>query len=129
MTIDQNQIINYLIRMVVPLRREFQRDLDVTQFQHDAAYARTILDEALSSQDPRLREFATYVEQHLPTWSQHSSAADHKPAAAPPAPAPAPAPRTSSSRQAAATEPSTAEPTPEEALLMARIEKYKKGLR
>lgn len=62
---DESQLINYLVRMVVPLRREFGRQLDVGQFLRERAYARSILDEALGSQDPRLLDYARYVERLL----------------------------------------------------------------
>lgn len=60
-----SQIMNYLVRMVVPMRREFGRQLDVQQFLRDAGYAATVLDEALASQDPRLREYAKYVQARI----------------------------------------------------------------
>lgn len=60
---DHSQIMNYLVRMIVPLRREFGRNLDVGQFLHDLSYAREVIDQALGSQDPRLREYASYVQQ------------------------------------------------------------------
>ncbi len=58
-----SQLMNYLVRMVVPMKREFGSRLDVSQFLHDVAYARGVMDQALSSQDPRLREYAGYVQQ------------------------------------------------------------------
>lgn len=60
-----SQIMNYVVRMVVPLRREFGRQLDVTQFLRDRRYAREVLDEALASQDPRLRAYAEYVQGRM----------------------------------------------------------------
>lgn len=65
MTFHDSQVMNYLVRMVVPMRREFGRNLDVQNFLHDGAYAREVLGHALSSQDARLREYATYVEKAL----------------------------------------------------------------
>ena len=60
---DDSKLMNYVVRMIVPMRREFGRALDVRQFLHDFAYAREVMDQALSSQDPRLREYAGYVAQ------------------------------------------------------------------
>lgn len=84
---DHSHLMNYLVRMIVPLRREFGRNLDVTQFLHDFAYAREVMDQALSSQDPRLREYANYVQQryHGPRVADSPAlqAAPAKPAAAP----------------------------------------------
>ena len=87
---DNSHLMNYLVRMIVPLRREFGRNLDVTQFLHDFAYAREVMDQALSSQDARLREYANYVQQryHGPrlTDAPAPPAAAAKTAAAAPAP-------------------------------------------
>ena len=58
-----SQLMNYLVRMVVPMRREFGRSLNVGQFLHDFSYAREVLAEALRSQDPRLVDYARYVER------------------------------------------------------------------
>lgn len=58
-------MLSVVIRMVVPMRREFGRSLDVQQFMRDQAYARTVLDEALGSRDQRLRDYAEYVHKQL----------------------------------------------------------------
>lgn len=60
---NDSQLMNYLVRMIVPMRREFGRSVDVQQFMHDFAYAREVIDQALGSQDARLREYANYVQQ------------------------------------------------------------------
>lgn len=57
--------MNTLLRMVVPIRREFGRSLDVQTFLHDLAYRKEIIEQALQSQDTRLRDYARYVEQLL----------------------------------------------------------------
>lgn len=57
--------LNYAVRMVVPFRREFGRSLDVSHFLHDFVYAKEIIDQAKSSQDARLREYAGYFETRL----------------------------------------------------------------
>lgn len=62
---DDSQIMNYLVRMVVPMRREFGRQLNVQQFLHDFTYAREVLAEAMASSDPRLVEYARYVETRV----------------------------------------------------------------
>lgn len=59
-----SDLMNYLVRMVVPMRREFGRQLDVRHFLHDLAYAREVIQQALTSQDARLLQYAKYVEQH-----------------------------------------------------------------
>jgi hypothetical protein len=65
MSAANSQIMNYLVRMVVPMRREFGRNLDVEHFLHDGAYAREVLQHARGSQDPRLRDYAAHVEKAL----------------------------------------------------------------
>ncbi len=62
---SDSQIMNYVVRMVVPMRREFGRHLDVGHFLHDGAYAREVLNEALRSKDTRLQEYARVVETRL----------------------------------------------------------------
>lgn len=113
---EDSQILNYLVRMVVPLRREFGRSLDVQHFMHDVAYAREVLEEALQSQDPRLREYAAYVQKllHGPR-NQVSTARSAAPAARAPAEA-----------EAEAAPQSTDE---EEALRAQIMKKYTSGLR
>jgi hypothetical protein len=59
-----SDLMNYVVRMVVPMRREFGRQLDVRHFLHDLEYARDVIQQALTSQDPRLLQYAKYVEQH-----------------------------------------------------------------
>jgi hypothetical protein len=59
------RLMNYVVRMVVPMRREFGRNLNVVRFLHDAEYAHEVLDEALRSGDARLLEYARYVELRL----------------------------------------------------------------
>ena len=59
-----SELMNYLVRMVVPMRREFGRQLDVRHFLHDLAYARDVIQQALTSQDARLLQYAKYVEEH-----------------------------------------------------------------
>jgi hypothetical protein len=61
----EGAVLNFVIRMVVPMRREFGRLLDVQRFMRDADYARIVLDEALESRDQRLRDYAEYVLRHL----------------------------------------------------------------
>ena len=117
---DNSHLMNYLVRMITPLRRKFGRSLDVTQFLHDFAYAREVIEQALSSQDPRLREYAGYVQQryHGPRVAESTAAPPPSPAAAVPA-KPASASNAAASNAAA-----------EEAELRARmLKKYTDGLR
>jgi hypothetical protein len=59
----QGKVMNTLLRMIVPLRREFGRNLDVKHFMHDFEYRQDVLDQAMRSQDTRLREYAEYVQR------------------------------------------------------------------
>jgi hypothetical protein len=112
-----SQIMNYLVRMVVPMRREFGRSLDVQHFLHDGAYAREVLEHAHASRDQRLREYAAYVENAL-----HGVRAGTRPA--PPATAQAavpPAPLPEEAVEAAADE--------EREMKASIMKKYTAGLR
>jgi hypothetical protein len=122
-----SQIINYLVRMVVPLRREFGRSLDVGQFLHDVTYAREVIEQALSSQDPRLRDYANYVHQRL-----HGPRVADSTAAPPPVPqAAAKVGQVAAPSAASAAQKTEADKTAaEEAELKARmLRKYTGGLR
>ena len=61
---SNSELMNYLVRMVVPMRREFGRQLDVRHFLHDLEYARDVIQQALTSQDARLLQYAKYVAEH-----------------------------------------------------------------
>ena len=122
MSLDDNEIMNYLVRMVVPMRREFGRKLDVGQFMHDFQYATEVLEQARASADPRLRDYGLYVEKRM----HGARIAD----STPPAPSPAPAPV---AKAAAAPAPPAASPAADKATedeLRARVlKKYTSGLR
>ena len=111
---NDSQIMNYVVRMIVPMRREFGRSLDVKQFLHDVLYAREVIEQALSSQDPRLREYAIYVQQRY-----------HGPRVAD-----SPAPVAASAKPAASTAAPASSTAADEAELKARmLKKYTDGLR
>ena len=59
---DHSKVMNTLLRMIVPMRREFGRNLDVKHFLHDLEYRQGVISQAMQSQDLRLREYAQYVE-------------------------------------------------------------------
>jgi len=61
---NDSDLMNTLVRMVVPMRREFGRQLDVRHFLHDLEYAREVIQQALTSQDPRLQHYASYLAAH-----------------------------------------------------------------
>lgn len=122
-----SDILNHVMRMVIPMRREYNRSLEVRQFMHDLSYAKEIIDQALASKDMRLVENAAYLSNKMfgPRNAAEVSAAI---AAAKAKAAGVPAP------PAAAATPSVPPPTPDEeeseAAMRARMmAKYKSGLR
>jgi hypothetical protein len=120
-TVDSD-IMNYLVRMVVPMRREFNFKLEVGQFTHDAAYASKALQLALTSVDPRLLEYATFIKKRLRGEN-----------VAAPAQAGAPEPAAAAA-SAAKEEPSVfadkrGPPTTAEELKAKMLKKYTSGLR
>ncbi len=59
---QDSETMSYLLRMIIPLKREFGRSLDIQQFLHDLPYATEVVQEALKSKDERLRSYATYMQ-------------------------------------------------------------------
>jgi len=86
---SNSELMNYLVRMVVPMRREFGRQLDVRHFLHDLEYAREVIQQALTSQDARLLQYAKYVHEHHlgPRNASNTPSAAKADPATPPAPA------------------------------------------
>lgn len=62
---DDAMLQDTLVRMVVPMRREFAAALDVPRMKRDEAYARAIVTQASQSSEARLREYAKLVEPLL----------------------------------------------------------------
>jgi hypothetical protein len=115
-----SQIMNYAVRMVVPMRREFGCLLDVQRFLGNSDYRRDMLDQARKSQDPRLRDYASYVESRLHGARDNAPPSSAKLAAAPAPVAPA----------SAAHGPAAAPTGATEAELRERwLQKYTRGLR
>ncbi len=56
---------NALVRMIVPMRREFGCALDVQQMRRDPTYAESIVAQALTSHTQNLRDCARLVGYHL----------------------------------------------------------------
>jgi hypothetical protein len=54
-----------LVRMVVPMRREFGASLDVARMRRDLSYAHEVVACALHSNDDRLRRYAAVIDRHL----------------------------------------------------------------
>lgn len=114
---SNSELMNYLVRMVVPMRREFGRALDVRHFLHDLEYARDVIQQALTSQDARLLQYARYVDAHH-LGPRNASNAEPKPAK------PADTPHTTEKVEV----PLSASPTAEE-MRERVLRKYTSGLR
>lgn len=121
---NDSDTMNYAIRMVIPMKREFGLALDVPHFLHDFAYAKEVLDVASSSQDDRLREYAEYLQTKL-FGPRNSTMQPAQSASAGPATPQPTAP------QAAGPTPADSESGEQtEAQMRAELmKKYKKGLR
>ena len=116
MTPPDSDLITYAVRMVIPMKREFGRSLDVHQFLHDLPYATQVIEEALNSKDERLRGYAAYAQTKI-FGPRSSEPLASKPAAAPEAP------------PAAAAAPAASETEISEDLRAKAIARYKSGLR
>lgn len=118
-----SDLMNTLVRMVVPMRREFGRQLDVRHFLHDLEYAKEVIQQALTSQDPRLQHYASYLAAHHlgprnATQAPKAAPTDALPTQPAPAAQPAAKPAT----------PERSSPTAEE-LRQRVMQKYTTGLR
>ncbi len=65
MSAPDPDLMSYVVRMVIPIKREFGRSVDVHQFLHDLPYAREVIELALSSNDLRLNSYAEYVQTKM----------------------------------------------------------------
>ncbi len=61
-TFQPDHLMDFAVRMVTPMRREFNRAMDVMHFLYDVAYAKEIIALALTSRDARLRGYATFLD-------------------------------------------------------------------
>jgi|SRR3982751_1191945 hypothetical protein len=60
-----SDLMAHAVRMVIPIKREFGRSLNVHQFLHDLPYATEVIQEALNSKDERLRGYAAYAQTKI----------------------------------------------------------------
>jgi hypothetical protein len=56
-----SDVVNNVMRLVIPMRREFSISLDLQRFMRDATYAKEVIEKALASSDAKLRERADYL--------------------------------------------------------------------
>jgi hypothetical protein len=118
-----SDILNHVMRMVIPIRREHNRSLEVRQFMHDVSYAKEIIDLALASKDLRLVENAAYLSVKM---FGPRSASEVSPAHAAITAMAAGVPPTVA---AAAPAPTPAEEESEADMRARMMSKYKHGLR
>jgi hypothetical protein len=119
---NDSDLMNTLVRMVVPMRREFGRQLDVRHFLHDVEYAKDVIRQALTSQDPRLQHYASYLAAH------HLGPRNATQAPKPAAPDAPPTPPAPTAQAAAKPVPERSSPSAEE-LRQRVMQKYTTGLR
>lgn len=83
MNTPDSELMGYVVRMVIPLRREFGRVLDVSHFFGNQTYAAEVINEALTSQDERLHNYANYVQGKLfgPRTTHHIAGSVQRPSA------------------------------------------------
>jgi hypothetical protein len=62
---SDSDVLNRVMRMVVPMRREYNRSLEVRQFMNDAVYAKDIIDQAIASKDDKLKENGAYLSNKI----------------------------------------------------------------
>ena len=74
-----SEVMSCVLRMVIPMKREFGNTLNVQQFLYDRNYASEVVAQALASKDERLKGYATYVQTKL--WGARGNAAPESPAA------------------------------------------------
>ncbi len=108
-TFQQSDFIARALRIVVPMRREFGRSVNVQSLLDDPGYASEVLEMALSSNNERLRAEALYLQRMLGSPRQVSAA-------------PAPA-------MAAVAEPDDAVDSERERLQALQAAKYRLGVR
>lgn len=65
MSDPDSDLMSYVVRIVIPMKREFSRSVDVHQFLHDLPYAKEIIDQALNSKDTRLTGYADYIQTKM----------------------------------------------------------------
>ncbi len=64
-TFHQSDFITHALKMVVPMRREFGRNVNVQTMLADPQYAHEVFEVALSSSNTALREQAAYLQRML----------------------------------------------------------------
>lgn len=63
--VGDTEVLNNVMRLSIPLRREFSMSLDLQRFMRDATYAKEVIEQALASSDAKLRERASYLKARI----------------------------------------------------------------
>jgi hypothetical protein len=121
-----SDILNHVMRMVIPMRREHNRSLEVRQFMHDVSYAKEIIEQALASKDVRLQEYGAYLSNKM-FGPRNNALPQTLPSLSAAAPVQAAVPVAAVALSVAA--PSPAEEESEAAMRSRMMAKYKTGLR
>ena len=121
-----SDILNHVMRMVIPMRREHNRSLEVRQFMHDVSYAKEIIEQALASKDVRLQEYGAYLSNKM--FGPRNNALPQAMPTLSTVPAQSATP-TVASAPSTPSAPSPAEEESEAALRARMMAKYKTGLR
>jgi hypothetical protein len=137
---DQD-VLSHVLRMVIPMRREHNRSLEVRQFMHDVAYAKEIIEQAIASKDLRLQEYGAYLSNKM-FGPRNTALPQTLPSALPTAlpnvlpnalpnalPSTLPSQAAASAQPAASSAHSPAEEESEAAMRARMMAKYKTGLR
>lgn len=56
-----SDVFAFAMRLVVPMRREYGKNIDVQKFLYDLSYAREVLQLAISSKNEKLKENAEHL--------------------------------------------------------------------
>lgn len=84
------ELLNVLIRLMTPFRRQFRQSLDVNRFLADSAYAESVVEQLVNTEDPRILGAVHFLRERmqvgLPLHSIPVSAADSTLASAAPDP-------------------------------------------
>lgn len=59
------ELLDVLIRLMTPFRRQFQQSLDVNRFLVDATYAIDVVDRLLSATDPKISGAGEFLRSRL----------------------------------------------------------------
>lgn len=89
-TFRQSDFITHALKMVVPMRREFGRNVNVQTMLSDRQYAHEVFEMALSSSNAQLREQAAYLQRLLGGPRQVAAAPSAVPSVSPAVAAQAP---------------------------------------